>query len=106
MLFLGDAEKNVEARLISAFRDSNPVILDSDILKVGHHGSKTSTSEEFLAAVSPEVAIISAGRKNRYGHPHQDVLDRLKEFGIEVMRTDRDGDIRLASNGLEYQFVR
>ncbi len=101
VLLMGDAEKPIE---IALARTSAP--LASDILKVGHHGSKTSSTEEFLRAVSPEVAVISVGRKNRYGHPHQEVLDRLRDFGIAVFRTDVDGDIRLQSNGRSYAIVR
>jgi len=97
VLFMGDAEKQIEYRLIFSGAD-----LKSDILKVGHHGSKTSTSEEFLKAVSPKFAIISAGRKNRYGHPHQDILDRLMSFGIKIFRTDQDGDIRFLSDGTAF----
>lgn len=102
MLFMGDAEKGVEFRLLA---DAS-ALLGSDILKVGHHGSKTSSSEEFLAAVSPEVAVISAGRRNRYGHPHQEVLDRLRDFGIAVLRTDTDGDVQWASDGKVHWIVR
>ncbi len=95
-LLMGDAEKMIEYRLV---RES-PLLLKSDVLKVGHHGSKTSSSEEFLSAVSPDIAVISLGRKNRYGHPHQEVLDRLHSFGIEVFRTDQDGDVKFISDGV------
>ncbi len=97
VLFMGDAEKKLEHKLVFS-----GIAVDVDILKVGHHGSKTSTSEEFLTAVSPSVAVISAGRKNRYGHPHQDVLDRLTRSGARVLRTDRDHDIRFLSDGINY----
>ncbi len=97
VLLMGDAEKPIEHKLLLSDAD-----IDSDILKVGHHGSKTSTSQEFLDAVSPSLAVISAGRKNRYGHPYQDVLARLAGAGIRVRRTDRDGDVRLLSDGLKY----
>ena len=95
-LFMGDAEKSLEYRLLL---DSKFQILDSDVLKVGHHGSKTSSAEEFLAAVSPEVALIQVGRKNRYGHPHQEVLDRLSAVGAKILRNDLDGDIVIESQG-------
>ncbi|MEK7541693.1 MAG: MBL fold metallo-hydrolase, partial [Patescibacteria group bacterium] len=74
-------------------------------LKVGHHGSKTSSTEEFLKAVSPGVAVVSAGRKNRYGHPHPEVVERLKRFGIRVRRTDQEGDIRMESDGIGYRLI-
>lgn len=86
LLFTGDAEGNVEQPLI--FSGIN---LKADILAVGHHGSKNSTSPEFLAAVAPKIAVIQVGLKNKYGHPAQDVLDRLK--GLSIFRTDLDKDI-------------
>lgn len=101
-LFMGDAEKSLEYRLLYESLNSKFYSLNSDLLKVGHHGSKTSTSEDFLRAVSPKFAVISVGRKNRYGHPHQEVLDRLKEYGARVFRTDLDGDIRFVSDGADF----
>lgn len=95
-LLMGDAEKMIEYRLVQ----ENPSILKSDVLKIGHHGSKTSSSEEFLFAVSPDIAVISLGKKNRYGHPHQEVLDRLRSFGVEIFRTDVEGDVKFVSDGL------
>ncbi|MDD2730918.1 MAG: ComEC/Rec2 family competence protein [Candidatus Portnoybacteria bacterium] len=88
ILFTGDAEKTAENSLIFAGVD-----LRADILVVGHHGSKTSTGENFLAAVAPRAAVIQAGRNNRYGHPSNETLERLK--GLDVWRTDLDGDIML-----------
>ena len=101
-LFTGDATKSVEKELVldSVKRKQ----LDSDVLKVGHHGSKTSTSKGFVEAVSPEIAVISAGKNNFYGHPHQEVLDNLK--GVQILRTDLDGDIKIVSDGLEYKIIR
>lgn len=90
ILLTGDMEKPLEYELVF-----QPLPLFAQILKVGHHGSKTSSSDGFLEAVKPELAIISAGRKNRYGHPHQEVLDRLQAHGIRVARTDVDGDIEV-----------
>ncbi len=101
VLLTGDAEKMLEYRLLFEL----PVLLDADILKVGHHGSKTSSTEEFLKAVSPDVAVVSAGRKNRYGHPHPEVVERLKRFGIRVRRTDQEGDIRMESDGIGYRLI-
>ena len=97
VMLTGDMEAKVERRLILAGED-----LDSDVLKVGHHGSKTSSSEEFLSAVSPEVAIIQVGAKNRYGHPSPEVLSRLEDFGIEYYRNDINGDILLKSDGKQF----
>lgn len=93
-LLMGDAEKPLEYQLLFSGDD-----LASDVLKVGHHGSKTSTTQDFLTAVSPKIAVISVGRKNRYGHPAQEVVDRIAAFGAVLLRTDRDGDARFASDG-------
>jgi competence protein ComEC len=78
----------------------------ADLLKVGHHGSKTSTSDLFLDAVRPEVAVISVGEKNRYGHPHTGVLERLRARGVRVFRTDRDGDVFFQENDETFLPVR
>ena len=93
-LFMGDAYKSIERKIID--RGSS---LNCNFLKVGHHGSKTSTSKELLEAVSPEIAVISAGRDNRYGHPSEEVLEILNDYGIKVLRTDELGDIKIISNG-------
>lgn len=93
-LLMGDAETALERELIR-----QGVVLPIEVLKVGHHGSKTSTSDELLRASQPRFAVISAGRKNRYGHPTQEVLDRLQHFGIATYRTDQDGDILFMSDG-------
>lgn len=87
-LFTGDAERQSEMDMLNSGTD-----LMAQILKVGHHGSSTSTSHEFLEAVNPEVAVISAGKDNSYGHPHEEVVDRLASFGVEILRTDLMGDI-------------
>lgn len=105
IIFMGDAERSLEYRLLFESHDSKFIILDSDVLKVGHHGSKTSSSEGFLQAVSPEITIIQVGRKNRYGHPAQEVLDRLAAVGARILRNDLEGDIRLESDGVHYRVV-
>ncbi|PJA49758.1 competence protein ComEC, partial [Candidatus Shapirobacteria bacterium CG_4_9_14_3_um_filter_39_13] len=69
-----------------------------EILKVAHHGSKFSTSEEFLRKIKPKLAIISVG-KNRFGHPTPEVLERLNQAGVKVLRTDQEGNIEIVSNG-------
>ena len=73
--------------------------INSDVLKVAHHGSKTSSSELLVEKVSPKIAVISAGRNNSYGHPHEAILQRLAKYGIEARRTDMEGDILILSNG-------
>ncbi|WJE51779.1 DNA internalization-related competence protein ComEC/Rec2 [Bacillus cereus] len=87
-LFTGDLEEKGEQRIIKWYPE-----LRADILKVGHHGSKTSSSSSFLHLIQPQKAIISAGEHNRYGHPHQEVLERLLELEIEIWRTDKQGAV-------------
>lgn len=86
-LFTGDAETKLEKELIQ-----KNIYLQANILKLGHHGSQTSSSESFLRAVDPREAIISVG-ENKYGHPHALILERLHDFDIEIKRTDLLGDI-------------
>ncbi|MGN0545941.1 MAG: ComEC/Rec2 family competence protein [Acutalibacteraceae bacterium] len=97
-LFTGDAEKEVELDLI----DSGAII-DSDVLKVGHHGSKTSSSKDFLNAVSPEICVIMCGENNDYGHPHKEVLNRLKKYTDRIYRTDICGSIVLTCSDGEIE---
>jgi competence protein ComEC len=73
--------------------------VDSDVLKVAHHGSKTSSEESFISAVSPETAVISAGKNNSYGLPAAEILDELSNYGINILRTDLSGDITILSDG-------
>lgn len=95
-LFTGDITKRAEKGLM----------VDSDVLKVAHHGSKSSSGSDFLEAVSPEIAVISAGKDNRYGHPHQEVLETLERYGITVLRTDRNGDIKIISDGSNLKILK
>ena len=85
VLLMGDATTKIE-EIIS---------VQSNVLKIGHHGSKTSTAAAFIEMVQPELAVIQVGRENRYGHPHPLVLETLNEYGIDIKRTDIDGDIVL-----------
>ena len=98
VLLPGDIEAPIERELLSA---NDP--LAADWLKVAHHGSKTSTSAEWLAAVAPRTAAISVGENNPFGHPNPDVLDRLVADGARVLRTDRDGAITAVSDGQTLQ---
>ena len=91
-LFTGDAEAQSEREMVL----NN---LSADVLHVGHHGSNTSTIQEFLDAVAPSIAVISVGRDNSYGHPSNDILDRLDNAGVMVYRTDIDGHIVIKSDG-------
>lgn len=94
-LFTGDAGVQIEDDYINRYGS----FLHSDVLKVGHHGSKSSTSEKFVKYVSPKFAIISAGVANKFGHPNKLILDRLNESQIEVLRIDRSGAVLLQSDG-------
>src|SRR3989338_2984880 len=93
ILFMSDAEKNLERYLLQ-----KGALEDIDVLKVGHHGSKTSSTADFLKIVKPEYAVISASDRNRYGHPHPDVLSRLSAIGAQIFRTDINGTIILNIN--------
>ena len=93
-LFTGDAEAAVEARLLA-----DPSAVRAEVLKVGHHGSRTSTTPAFLAAVAPSVAVYSAGAGNRYGHPHDEVVARIEAAGIELLGTDRAGTVIVSTDG-------
>jgi competence protein ComEC len=95
ILFVGDAEHDEEGALLAKARDR----LRADVLKVGHHGSRTSSTPEFVAAVAPHDAIISAGRRNRFGHPSPMTLATLSAAGARAWRTDRDGAVEVVTDG-------
>ena len=98
-LFTADAEQETEEKILESGQD-----IESTVLKVGHHGSSTSTSQAFLDAVSPTYAVISCGKDNSYGHPHSETLAKLASAGVEVLRTDELGDIYCTSDGTEVTF--
>ena len=95
-LFTGDAETKEEAEIIAGGAQ-----LKSNVIKVGHHGSKTSSSKKFLEAVMPEICIIMCGEDNDYGHPHESVLKRIANYTDRIYRTDICGDIVIRSDGTE-----
>ncbi len=97
-LFTGDAEEPAEEEMIA----SGPG-LKSTILKLGHHGSKTSTNPEFLAAVQPEVAVYQAGANNRFGHPHPETLALLDQAGVKVFGTGKNGRVTITTDGKTYK---
>ncbi|MCX6764447.1 MAG: ComEC/Rec2 family competence protein [Candidatus Nealsonbacteria bacterium] len=98
-LFTGDIYKSVENEILQEGEN-----LKSDFLKVAHHGSKNSSAPKFIEKVSPKVAIIQVGKDNKYGHPATETLETLEEYGIKnIMRTDLEGDIKIISNGIDYQ---
>ena len=92
VLLTGDAEKGTESEILDK-------VVDVDLLKVGHHGSRTSTSIEFLNKVTPEYAVITVGKENKYGHPHKSTMDKLKNKNIKVHRTDECGNVVFNSTG-------
>ena len=96
VMLTGDMSVKTEKRLLSEYPESVP---RCDILKAGHHGSSTSSSEEWIKAVSPAYAVISCGKQNAFGHPHAEVVSRLNSLGIEVLRTDRSGNIVFETDG-------
>ncbi len=89
ILFTGDIEKVAENEMVKEYTNG----LKADILKVGHHGSKTSTTKEFLDLINPSVALIGVGQNNKFGHPNEDVIKRLEEKNIQIYRTDEMGEI-------------
>jgi len=99
VLFTGDAETLSEEEMLERYRFKNT--LDCDILKAGHHGSDTSSSQAFLDAVTPVYAVISVGEGNTYDHPKQEILSRYETMKITVHRTDKEGDIVFTSTGGE-----
>lgn len=95
-LFTGDAEAPAEQDMMKAH---SPMAFSADVLKLGHHGSSTSTTKAFLAAVSPTFAIASCGENNEYDHPHTEILSAMKGANVTLLRTDLDGTVILTSNG-------
>ncbi|MBU0672220.1 MAG: DNA internalization-related competence protein ComEC/Rec2, partial [Candidatus Margulisbacteria bacterium] len=102
MLFTGDNEQEGEAKILETFP---PSYLSTTILKVGHHGSSTSTSSGFLSAVNPQIAVISCGRHNKFRHPHPTTLKKLAAAGIKIYRTDNQGAIVIKTNGQTYSIA-
>jgi beta-lactamase superfamily II metal-dependent hydrolase len=96
VLLPGDAEKQAEYAMLS---ETEAGKLHADVLKVGHHGSKNSTMPEFLESVGPQIAIISAGEQNPYGHPSPELLERLRESGARILRTDEEGAVQVVTDG-------
>lgn len=92
LLITGDAEEAEESYVLT---HNDPALLDCDILKVAHHGSSTSTSEDFLNAVSPNTCVISCGRGNSYGHPSNETVTRIRDYGADIRRTDTEGNIHI-----------
>ena len=101
-MLTGDAPSLVEERLVQMYGAR----LASDVLKAGHHGSRTSSSDSFLAAVSPATVVVSAGKDNSYGHPHSEVLSNIAEAGAAMISTAEEGTIVFRSDGVSVRRVR
>ena len=101
MLFMGDAPSTVEQQLID-----EGLLSPITVLRLGHHGSRTSTSPTLLDTTRPQLAVVSAGRNNTYGHPSTEVLDRLAVREIPVLRTDEGGAIRIETDGKMWRLTR
>ena len=92
-MFMGDASTTTEKEIMNKYN-----LQDIDVLKVGHHGSKTSSSKEFINEINPNYSIISVGKNNRYGHPNKEVLNNLSNS--KIYRTDEDGSIMFKINNI------
>lgn len=103
MIFSGDAEKEAEVALLAAYGTKE---LDCDLFKLGHHGSYTSNTAEFLDTMTPKYAVACCGEGNEYGHPHSEVRKLLSERGIQLWRTDKDGSVVFLCNGLEFEYIK
>ncbi len=101
IMLTGDATKLSESIILS---ENSVASLQSSVLKVGHHGSRGSSSSQFVQAVSPEYAMVSVGKNNKYGHPHQETLDTLNQFDAKIFRTDIIGAIIMKSDGIKFEF--
>lgn len=99
-LLTGDSPTEIEHYLIGLDKKLATSTLQSDVLKAGHHGSHTSSSEEYVRRVSPQYAIISAGKNNKYGHPHKEVVDLLNSLNIPILSTINMGTITFESDGI------
>ena len=100
-LFMGDAEALNEREIVDAGYDVN-----ADVLKLGHHGSSTSSTEKFLKEVSPDYAVISCGKGNSYGHPHDEIVERCNNLNIKMLRTDNDGNIIMKTDGKNIEVLK
>ena len=96
-ILTGDAPSSIEEYIVSIYGDA----LRSEVLKLGHHGSKTSSSEIFLDKVVPKFAVVSAGKDNSYGHPHKKVIDAVSARGIEIISTADSGSVTFITDGVD-----
>jgi len=103
MLFTGDIEEIAEKSILQEYENSN--ILESTILKVAHHGSNTSSIEQFIEKVKPKIALIGVGKENKFGHPKEEVIERLEKVGCKIYRTDLSGEIEIKVKKNTIEFV-
>lgn len=97
-IFTGDIEEIAEKSILEKYKNFAQ-ILKADIVKIAHHGSKTSSTEEFLKKVNPKIALIGVGKNNKFGHPNKNVIERIKNNKIKIFRTDENGEISISTNG-------
>ena len=95
-IFTGDIEKVAEDEILKQYKNSNKI--KANVLKVAHHGSKSSSIEDFLNTVKPQIALIGVGKNNTFGHPNEDVLKRIEKKGCKIYRTDLNGEITIRIN--------
>ena len=95
MLFTGDIEEIAEEKIL---QEVNEELLKAEVLKIAHHGSKSSTSQQFLNAVSPKIALIGVSKINKFGHPNDEVIKRLRKLKVDIYRTNENGEINLLIN--------
>lgn len=103
MLFTGDIEEVAEKSILQEYENNN--ILETTILKVAHHGSNTSTIEGFVEKVKPKIAVIGVGEENKFGHPKQEVVERLEKAGCKIYRTDLKGEIEIEIKSNKIKFA-
>lgn len=97
MLLTGDIEECAEKQILEEYKD-NLSILKSAVFKVPHHGSKTSSIQDFIEAINPKISLIGVGKNNTFGHPNDEVIERLKIYGTKIYRTDEMGEISIIVN--------
>ena len=96
VMLAGDAELEAEEDILKKFGNSN---ISCDLLKLGHHGSSSSSGDAWLKKLSPKIGVITCGKDNEYGHPHAEIINRLNKYGIKICRTDISGNIVFVSDG-------
>lgn len=102
IMLTGDIEEIAENAILNKYKN-NAKILNANILKVAHHGSKSSSTEDFIKAVMPEIALIGVGKDNSFGHPSDGTIERLNKIKCKILRTDENGEIELFVN--KFQFI-